>query len=400
MNIRSITLFAEPPLEANNLAALKPIRSAFEVAGLPVQTLRLALPPFPTCVDSPSQALAFAHEVAAAAQANGIDYVSLGPATGEWIEIIPQLLNAADSIFCGISIASREPGIDIAAIHHAASAIRRVASLSPDGFSNLRLAALANVPPGAPFFPAAYHAGGASAFAIATESADLAVAACAAAHTAAEARNALTAAIEAHATQIATIAAEAARTHDLRFGGIDFSLAPFPSAQRSIGAAIERLSGSPVGSPASLAAAAVLTDAIDRARFPRCGFSGLMLPVLEDTVLAQRAAEGVLTLDDLLLLSAVCGVGLDTVPLPGDVSEAALAAILFDVAAQSLRLDKPLTARLMPIPDKHAGDPIAFDFPFFANSRVLAIVEPMGLGLIGASMRIDLGARRHAEKES
>ena len=35
----------------------------------------------------------------------------------------------------------------------------RVASLSPDGFTNLRFAALANVPAGTPFFPAAYHGG-------------------------------------------------------------------------------------------------------------------------------------------------------------------------------------------------------------------------------------------------
>ena len=44
------------------------------------------------------------------------------------------------------------------------------------------------------------------------------------------------------------------------------------------------------------------------------------MPVLEDKVLAQRWAESTYDVDSLLAYSAVCGTGLDTVPLPGDVS--------------------------------------------------------------------------------
>ncbi|HNB50536.1 MAG TPA: DUF711 family protein, partial [Anaerolineales bacterium] len=89
--------------------------------------------------------------------------------------------------------------------------------------------------------------------------------------------------------------------------------------------------------------------------------------------LAARAADGHLTVTDLLLMSTVCGTGLDTVPLPGDTTPDQLAAILLDVAALSLRLNKPLTARLVPIPGKKAGDLIEFDFPYFANSRVMGV---------------------------
>ena len=96
-----------------------------------------------------------------------------------------------------------------------------------------------------------------------------------------------------------------------------------------------------------------------------------MLPVLEDSILSKRAADGKLDLKDMLLYSSVCGTGLDTVPLPGDATPEQISAILFDLGALSLRLDKPLTARLMPIPGKKAGDPTSFDFPFFANSKVL-----------------------------
>jgi uncharacterized protein (UPF0210 family) len=98
-----------------------------------------------------------------------------------------------------------------------------------------------------------------------------------------------------------------------------------------------------------------------------------MLPVLEDSRLAQRAAQGTLSIKDLLLYSAVCGAGLDTVPLPGDISAGELAGILLDVAVLAQRLDKPLTARLMPVPGKKAGDRTDFEFAYFANSRVLPV---------------------------
>ena len=60
---------------------------------------------------------------------------------------------------------------------HASEIIREIAHTSELGFGNLRLTVLANVGPHSPFFPAAYHDGGAPALAIATESADLAMAA-------------------------------------------------------------------------------------------------------------------------------------------------------------------------------------------------------------------------------
>jgi len=112
-----------------------------------------------------------------------------------------------------------------------------------------------------------------------------------------------------------------------------------------------------------------------------------MMPVLEDATLAARAAEGTLTLKDLLLYSAVCGTGLDTVPLPGDATPVQLTAALLDLATLAVRLDKPLTARLMPIPGKKAVDPTDFDFAFFANSRVMALdAEPLGGPLAGEGM--------------
>jgi uncharacterized protein (UPF0210 family) len=79
----------------------------------------------------------------------------------------------------------------------------------------------------------------------------------------------------------------------------------------------------------------------------------------------------------------VCGTGLDTVPLPGDIGEEELAGILLDVAALALRWDKPLTARLMPVPGARAGDLTAFDFEYFENGRVLDVKGMGSPGVFG-----------------
>jgi uncharacterized protein len=264
-------------------------------------------------------------------------------------------------------------GISLPAVQACAEVITRCGSITPDGFANLRFAALANVKPGSPFFPAAYHNRDEPTFSIATEAADLAVDAFTNARTVSDGQWAMASEIEKHAKELASVGDALSQRFSMVFGGIDFSLAPFPSEATSIGAAMERMGVPKAGLHGSLAAAAILTEILERTRFPRAGFSGLMLPVLEDSILAQRAAEGTLTVKDLLLYSAVCGTGLDTVPLPGDSSADQITALLLDLSALALRLNKPLTARLMPIPGKKAGDPTDFNFDYFANSRVMAL---------------------------
>ncbi|MEP6895624.1 MAG: DUF711 family protein, partial [Chloroflexota bacterium] len=222
---------------------------------------------------------------------------------------------------------------------------------------------------GSPFLPAAYHDKDKPAFAVATESADLAVRAFENAKSIEEGRTNLISEIERHGKRLADIA----KTLRCKFYGIDFSLAPFPDDAHSLGNAVEKMGVPKIGLHGSLAAAAILTEAIDRANFPHIGFSGFMQPVLEDSVLAKRAAEGTLTIKDILLYSAVCGTGLDTVPLPGDTTAEQLTPLLLDLCALALRLDKPLTARLMPVPGKATGDDTNFDFGFFANSKVMSL---------------------------
>ncbi|HEB64786.1 MAG TPA: DUF711 family protein [Chloroflexi bacterium] len=402
MNIRSITVFCAPgwPPEESVLqsagAFADAARRAFTAAGYSVQTLRLALPPFPQWLPEEADAPAAAQSLEAAARAEGFEYLSLGPAlpAHPWsYRRIPGIIAATEATFLGGVIASPHGGMALAAVRACAETIHALAPQQENGFANLYFAALANVPPGAPFFPAAYHDGNGMAFALALEAADLAVTAFEGAATLAAARASLLDAMQEHAAALSGVAEILTNRFEARFGGLDYSLAPYPERARSLGAALEALGVPALGGHGSLAAAAFLAEAIDRAEFPRTGFSGLMLPVLEDSVLAERAAQGVLGVKDMLLYSAVCGTGLDTLPLPGDTGVERLYAILLDVAALSTRLGKPLTARLMPMPGKAAGDEIAFDFPYFANSRVLRAEAAPLRGPLGGAETIHLRTR-------
>ncbi len=316
-------------------------------------------------------------------QGLGIGYVSLGAALPELprsYEVIPDAIFVSKNVFFGGVMADKSRGIDLAAIRACADAIVKCATIEPNGFANLQFAALANVEAGAPFLPAAYHNSDEPAFAIATEAADLAVQAFEHTRSLEEGRSSLIREIEKHGTKLT----EVARSLHCRFGGIDFSLAPFPDDAHSLGNAVEKMGIPRIGLHGSLAAAAILTEAIDRAAFLHTGFNGFMQPILEDSVLAKRAAEGTLSIKDVLLYSAVCGTGLDTIPLPGDTTSEQLVPLLLDLCALALRLDKPLTARLMPIPNKKAGDETNFDFAFFAPSRVMGLAsEPLTNSLAG-----------------
>jgi hypothetical protein len=150
--------------------------------------------------------------------------------------------------------------------------------------------------------------------------------------------------------------------------GIDLS--PAPLKNTSIGAAIEALTAQPAGSSGTLTAAALITSALKDIRVKQTGYSGLMLPVLEDSRLSQRWSEGRLTLDALLAYSAVCGTGLDVVPLPGDISEEQLALIIGDVASLAFKWRKPLSARLLPVAGKGPGERTEFDDPFLVNATI------------------------------
>lgn len=384
MKIRSITCFYDPGAsDSGNTPDLLGRFAGraverFSAAGIEVQSCRLATIPFaemcPTgCLES---GIILAQKLEKMALSRGFAYVSLGPALPENPEsfpMIPGMLAETKAVFLSANLLQKDGRISPPAIRAAAGIIHSAASIEKDGFANLRFAALAGVEPFTPFFPAAYGRGAEAAFSIAVECADIFVEAFRAAHSIEDARIRSLAALEEAASGMTAICKGLLQEFPIVFKGFDFSPAPFPGEKCSIGYALESLGIPALGWNGSAAAAAILAGILDEGKWFKAGFNGLMLPVLEDTGLAERAGEGSLGIDDLLVYSCLCGTGLDTVPLPGDTSPEQIAAVLMDLAGISARLSKPLTARLMPIPGKKAGDEARFDFEYFAPSRVIEL---------------------------
>ena len=401
MKIRSITVFCQPRFPPNRLLLQQlgifagHARTLYEQAGYEVESLRLATPPFASFLSADNlqdAALTLAIET----HAEGFEYISLGPVPAdrpELLQPILQVLAQTQSVFFSSQLTTPNHEVSLPAAQAAARLICQLAQVEPNGFANLNFCALANVPAYAPFFPAAYAKEGAPAFALALEAADLAEQAFSRVQSLQAARAALIAEVESHAQKLEAIGQKLTEFYTYTFKGLDFTLAPHPTQGVSIAKALEALGLPAFGLHGSLFASAFLTDSLDQARYLHTGFNGLMLPVLEDAGLAQRASEVLLSTTDLLLCSAVCGTGLDVIPLPGDTNADQLYPLLLDLAALALRLNKPLTARLLPIPGKKAGDPTEFDFPYFANSRVLPLRSEKVTGALAGAEDVPLGPR-------
>ena len=402
MKIRSITCFFDPRTRSpygtlDHLGRLaNSARELYTRAGYEVQTLRLATPPFPLlyATESVESAVRLAQSLEKETREHGFDYLSLGPALPDipqsFQQVLP-ILSATQNVFLsGMMTTGRtDSSIVTGAARACAEIIQQAAAITPegsshppDGFTNLRFAALANVAPHGPFFPGSYHAGERPAFALAIECADLAYNAARKAGALMDFRRDFITTLETQAASLTSRANHLAQQFAADFRGLDFSLAPFPEEWCSLGSALEALGLASLGRSGSLAAAAFLASALDSGSWLRAGFNGLMMPVLEDSTLAARSAQGVLRVHDLLMYSAVCGTGLDTVPLPGDTTAEQIYPLLLDVAALALRLNKPLTARLMPIPGLQTGDPTRFDFAYFSNGGVMTLDSAPVKGLL------------------
>ncbi|WP_332369710.1 DUF711 family protein [Spirosoma telluris] len=95
-----------------------------------------------------------------------------------------------------------------------------------------------------------------------------------------------------------------------------------------------------------------MTDVLKSMAIKKCAYSGLMLPVIEDKVLAKRALEKRFTVQEILLFSSVSGTGLDVVLIPGNTPKQVIENTLVDVAALSLKYTaKALSVRLFLIPE-------------------------------------------------
>jgi uncharacterized protein len=362
---------------ADAMTTLKRARTIFESRDYEVETIRISTQPFAEYTKglTTEQALAFFKNYDALATQQKFA-ASIGPAMPNasdpesQADLLVEVLKNTKSINASLVVAD-ENGVRWPSVGAAARVMQKLAA-TEHSQANFKFSAIALVPPLTPFFPGSYHTGFGHQFAIALESANTVAAAFQGAPDLATARKRLIDRLGSEAMNIESLAGRVDQDTGWTYMGIDLS--PAPMKDISIAAALETLTAQPIGSPGTLTGAATITAAIRDIQVKQTGYNGLMLPVLEDSRLAQRWSEGRLSLDSLLSYSAVCGTGLDTIPLPGDTSEQQLELIIGDMASLAVKWHKPLSARLLPVAGKKTGNTTEFDDPYLVN----ATLQPIG----------------------
>ena len=149
----------------------------------------------------------------------------------------------------------------------------------------------------------------------------------------------------------------------VEMGSVDLSLAPTPRMGDSVAKVVEAMGVPSFGAPGTLAALALLVDALKKggamavSRFG--GFSGLFIPLSEDAGMVEAAQRGTVELYKLIAYTSVCSAGLDMVPIPL-VSADTLASITLDQLTIGIVNSKPLGVRLLPVPGVKPGDLVHF----------------------------------------
>jgi uncharacterized protein (UPF0210 family) len=360
------------------LVVLRRVKAGFESSGYEVQSVRLTTQPLADLVSglSEEQALAFLAQldelsvkekflpnVGPAMLHDGDD-----PAT---MHLLERVLSTLPNIE-GSSIIADDAGIHWKTIRRTAELVKYVSEHSARSEGTINFTATAMLKPYGPFFPGSYHTGAGGQFAIGFEGANVVRDVFTKDKGNAEAATAdLTAALTKHASMAAAVGKKVAAETGWSYLGVDPT--PAPLGDVSIGAAIEAFTGAKFGSSGTLTAAHIITAAVKAVPEKQIGYSGLMVPVLEDKVLAQRWAESTYNIDSLLAYSAVCGTGLDTIPLPGDISPEQMERIFGDVASLAVKWNKPLSARLQPVQGKKPGDRTDFQDSTLFNTTLHAL---------------------------
>ena len=382
--VRAITGFVT--IDAKNyraqieetVAFLSRVREAVVAAGYEVAGIRISTQPFPAYTHGLARPDALALLRSINDLAGTLRFApNVGPAMvkdaddpGSADLIVDVLSQPGNRLNANIIVAG-DDGIHWNAVKQAARIIKAVGERSAHGQGNFNFGAIAMLKPYGPFYPGAWHPGGGPrSFAIGLEAASVVMDVFEREHDPRTAGKILTEALTVHARAVEGAAMKAAAGSGWTYAGIDPT--PAPGGQVSIGAAIESFTGAPFGSPGTETAAAIITRAVKDVPVKQTGYSGLMIPVLEETVLTRRWTEGTYGLDSILAYSAVCAGGVDTVPLPGDTSEAAIARIVGDVATLAFKWNKPLAARLLPAPGKSPGE-----MTEFSGALSNAIIQPL-----------------------
>ncbi len=322
----------------------------------------------------------FAKALDRAAKKIGIDFiggfsalVDKGFTKGDinLINSIPKALSETDRVCSSVNVGSTRSGINLDAVKMMGKTIKDLAALSAgaDGLAAAKFVVFTNAVPDNPFMAGAFHG---------VENPDLVLNVGISGpgvvrHVLSQIDKKakieeITEAIKKVSFKITRmgelVGKEVAEKLGVDFGIIDLSLAPTPAIGDSVGNVLEEFGLESVGAYGTTFALAVLNDAVKKGGAMAAtrvgGLTGAFIPVSEDQGMIAATSKGYLTLEKLEAMTCVCSVGLDMIAIPGDTTESTISGIIADEMAIGMVNGKTTAVRIIPVPDKKAGDRVVF----------------------------------------
>ena len=347
--------------------------------GVPIVNQRISVTPIAqiAAATGADSYVSIAQTLDKAAKAIGVSFIGgfsalaqkgMSPSDEVLIRSIPEAMKTTDIVCSSVNIGSTRAGINMDAVKLMGETIKRTAEITPEGFGCAKIVVFCNAVDNNPFMAGAFHGAGEGDVMLNVGVSGPGVVQAALADCAGKDLTEIAEIVKKTAFKITRvgelIGQEAARRLNIPFGILDLSLAPTPAVGDSVARILEAMGLSVCGTHGTTAALALLNDAVKKGGMMASsavgGLSGAFIPVSEDEGMIAAAESGVLTLDKLEAMTAVCSVGLDMIAVPGNTSAATISGIIADEAAIGMINSKTTAVRIIPVTGKAVGESVEF----------------------------------------
>ena len=347
--------------------------------GVPIVNQRIAVTPIAqiAAASGADSYVSIAQTLDRAAKAIGVSFIGgfsalvhkgMSRSDETLIRSIPEAMQSTDIVCSSVNIGSTRAGINMDAVRLMGETIKHTAAITPEGFGCAKLVVFCNAVEDNPFMAGAFHGAGEAGSIINVGVSGPGVVRSALVNSDAQTLTEVAEVVKKTAFKITRVGElighEASKMLGIPFGILDLSLAPTPAVGDSVARILEAMGLSVCGTHGTTAALALLNDAVKKGGMMASssvgGLSGAFIPVSEDEGMIAAAEAGVLTLDKLEAMTAVCSVGLDMIAVPGRTSAATIAGIIADEAAIGMINSKTTAVRIIPVPGKDVGDSVEF----------------------------------------
>ena len=313
------------------------------------------------------------------------------------IESIPEALDATQNICSSVNIGSTKSGINMDAVKLMGRIVKESAERTADRdcIGPAKLVVFCNAVEDNPFMAGAFHGVGEPDCEIHVGVSGPGVVRAALVKYPDASINEIADVIKKTAFKITRmgqlVGARASQLLGVPFGIVDLSLAPTPAIGDSVAHILEEMGLEMCGTHGTTACLALLNDAVKKggvmASSTVGGLSGAFIPVSEDAGMIDAAVAGVLSLEKLEAMTAVCSVGLDMIVVPGEISPETISAIIADEAAIGMVNSKTTAVRLIPAIGRKEGETLEFG-GLLGSGPVMPIKERSSAKFINRGGRI------------